>query len=123
MKSIKSLLPELYLIIGTLYYWSLTANLFNWFAIGILALLVTLLLTKNKVLGIVLGGLFILVNLFLVLALLSEFSEFETFNSAAQQLIFVGSLFLGLNLLFSFLLVLKNIKGAITESPTISKEI
>ena len=107
MKALKSYIPEIYFVIATLYYWSLTTIQINWIAIGLLVALGSLIFTKNKVLGIVIGSLLVIINLFLFLALFSEFSEFTSFNAEAKELLFVGSLFLGLNLLFSTLLLYK----------------
>ena len=112
MKTLKTNIPELYLLISILYYWSLTGTLLNWFAIGLLAITVFLIVTQNNILGMVLGVLLVLMNLYMVLALLSEFSEFETINSDALKLIGFGSLYLGLNLLFSCYLFYKHMKIA-----------
>ena len=46
----------------------------------------------------------------------NELSEFETFNAKAQELLFFGSLFLGINLIFSSILLYKY---ATTKSPKI----
>lgn len=114
MKTLKHFAPELYLFAAIGFYYISAAAVINWFAIGLWALLGLLVLSKSKVFGIVLGILLILINLYLVLALLSEFSEFDTFNADAAQLIGLGSLFLGLNLFFAGLLIYKNVKASIT---------
>ena len=107
MKKLKTYLPEIYFIAAILFYWISTANVVNWFAIGFLALIGVLIFTKNKILGIAFGVFFIFINLYMVLAMVSELSEFPEFNTDAQKLFFVGSLFIGLNLLFSSLLIIK----------------
>ena len=113
MKNIKRYLPETYLIAATLFYWISETILINWFAIGLLALLTTLIVTKNKVLGIVIASIWIVTNLYMVLALLSELSEFTEFNNKALQLLAGGTLFLGLNLMFSVMLLVKNARGSV----------
>lgn len=116
MKKIKSRIPELFLIIATFYYWSLTAIAVNWFAIVLLGLLLFLIVSQHKTLGMVFSIVLILINLYLILAMLSEFSEFTEFNDAAKKLLLVGSAFIGLNLLFSTLLVIKYAKKPISKS-------
>ena len=113
MKNIKRYPPETYLIAATLFYWISETILINWFAIGLLALLTTLIVTKNKVLGIVIASIWIVTNLYMVLALLSELSEFTEFNNKALQLLAGGTLFLGLNLMFSVMLLVKNARGSV----------
>ena len=107
MKTLKSYLSEIYWLIAILYYWSLTALAANWFAIALLMILGLLIFTKNKILGMTISIFLILINLYLFLALASEFSEFEVFDADAKKLLGVGVLFIGLNLLFSILMLLK----------------
>lgn len=107
MKILKSYLSEIYWLLAILYYWSLTALVANWFAIVLLMILGVLLVTKNKILGMTISIFLILINLYLLLALASELSEFIVFNADAKKLLGFGVLFIGLNLLFSILLLLK----------------
>ena len=65
------------------------------FSIGILhiVLLIILILQiifKNKITGLLLGGLIFFFNLFFLVALLSEFNDFTEFDADAQKLLFVG---------------------------------
>lgn len=107
MKILKSYLSEIYWLLAILYYWSLTALVANWFAIVLLMILGVLLVTKNKILGMTISIFLILINLYLLLALASELSEFIVFNADAKKLLGFGVLFIGINLLFSILLLLK----------------
>jgi hypothetical protein len=107
MKILKSYLSEIYWLLAILYYWSLTALVANWFAIVLLMILGVLLVTKNKILGMTISIFLILINLYLLLALASELSEFIVFNADAKKLLGFVVLFIGLNLLFSILLLLK----------------
>jgi hypothetical protein len=107
MKTLKSYLSEIYWLIAILYYWSLTALAVNWFAILLLMILGLLLVTKNKIFGMTISIFLILINLYLLSALASELSEFEVFDADAKKLLGVGVLFIGLNLLFSILMLLK----------------
>lgn len=107
MQQLKSLLPEVLLMCATLYYWSLTASTFNWLAIAFMALLIFLLVSKNRAVGLLLGSVIILLNLYLVFALLSEFYEFSEFNDKAKDLLLFGSLFIGTNLILAVWLIYK----------------
>jgi len=110
MKSLKTyfkFIPELYFILSSVYYWIMTGTLWNPFALILLALLATLLIFKKKGLGISLSVLFIIANLYMFLALLSEYREFHEPSQASHNLILFGSIYLGLNLIMSFALLMK----------------
>ena len=111
MKTLKTYIPEIYLLIAVLYYWSLTPSTVNWVAITLLVIIGILIISKNKILGMTIGILLILINLYMFLALASELSEFEVFNSDAKKLLGFGVLFLGLNLIFSTLMLFKYAKS------------
>ena len=96
---VKDVIPELYLLLAVLYYWSLTASLLNTIAISLLLVLIYQIITRNRVLGIVIATVLILASGYLILALLSELSEFSEFNDAKELAIF-GFLYLGLNIGF-----------------------
>jgi|GEM_PF-1224270 len=104
-KRIRTNWPELYLIAATLYYWFLTSSLFNPIAIGLLSVLLFYMLTKNITLGLILSTVYILLNLYLVLALISELSEFQSLDSNFMKLIIIGPIFLGLNLLAGYFML------------------
>jgi hypothetical protein len=117
MKTIKPYLkyiPEAYFILSVVYYWIMTSALFNPFAFILLAALAAVLILKNKGLGVLLSVLFILINLYMFLALLSEYREFHEPSPAAHDLIMYGSIYLGLNLLMSMVLLMKY---ALMQSP------
>ena len=109
----KSEFPECYLIGATLYYWSLTATVLNPVAITLLLILGFQRYTKKPITGVVIAGIFILANLFLVFALLSELSEFVVASRNYYVLLGVGSAFLGINLIVAFLMISKYIKAAL----------
>jgi hypothetical protein len=100
-------LPEYYFIILVL-----AAGYQPPFSIHPVSVLIALLLLiqirwKKIALGIVLGSLFFLVNIFFFGAILSEFKEFSTFDGSAVQLLGGGSLFIALNFLFSIWMLKK----------------
>lgn len=110
MKILKLHLPELYLIGAIIFYYISAASIVNWFAIALLAVLAILVLTKNKALGVAIGFFWILISLYLVLAIISELSEFTSFNKDAMQLAVIGFLFVALNIVFSSILIFKYAK-------------
>lgn len=110
LKHIKSLIPELFLIASVMYYWVLTSNLLNPFAIGLLAILIYQVINKKATLGLIISSIAALLTLFMVLALISELSEFEVVNQNYKNLIIFGTLYLGLTLLMAGLMFFKYLK-------------
>lgn len=113
MKNVKALLkwiPEIYLMASIIYYW-IDTGLFNPFAIAFFLSLSLLLYFKSKVMGIVVSSLFILINMYMVLALLSEFNEFPTFDHSAKNLLFFGLIYIGLNLTMGIIMFIKYVKS------------
>lgn len=112
-------IPEIYLLISIVYYWTLTATLWNPFAIGLLMLIVFQVLKQNKVTGILISSIFIFLNFFLILALISELSEFPEFNSDAKILAFLGFSYLILNIVMGALMLIKHLTKQNTIISTI----
>ena len=100
-------LPEYLMICVILFYWYSTALLLNPVAIVFMVLLVTQLFFKNKIVGIILPSIMALAISFLFLALMSELSEFSSFNYKAGLMLVVGLIFLGLSALASFAMFYK----------------
>jgi len=115
LKHLRCYHSELYFIASILYYWILTGTLLNPVAAVLLIILACLIIFKNRVLGICISALFLLLNIYMVLAMLSELNEFESFNARAKQLAIFGSLYLGLNIAFSISMLIK--WGRITPQP------
>jgi len=105
--SFLSYLIEYLLIIAVLFYWHSTSNLLNPIAIGLLAVLIFQIIFKNKVIGVLIPCVLILLSMYMILALFAEVNEFESFNSDAQRLLFIGlAYFLG-TIMVSFLMIWK----------------
>jgi len=104
------LTPELYLICASLYYWMLTSSLFNPIAMLLLAILTFQLIYKKPGTGLVIASLFLLLNLYMVLALVSELSKFIEVNNEFVQVLLLGGVYLGLNLIFSSIMLFKYVK-------------
>lgn len=83
-------IPEYLLLLAVLFYWLPTSNPLNWVAITLVAVLVLQIIYKNKILGIIISSLLILICCYMYLALFSELREFPTFDADAKQLFFVG---------------------------------
>lgn len=107
--------PEYYLIILVMLSGYTPPFSFNPFAISVVAILLLQIVFKNKISGLIIAGLFILVNLFMTGAVISEFKEFQTFNSGAKNLLFGGILILGFNLLMSGLMIVKYVKRTVSS--------
>lgn len=114
ISKLKPLVPELFLIASVVYYWILTANLFNPFAIGLLAILFYQTVTKKSTLGVIISVAVIVLTLFLVLALLSELSEFEAVNQNYNNLLIFGTLYLVTNLILGSTMLIKYLKQKMT---------
>ena len=117
---VKNVIPELYLILAVLYYWSLTASLLNPIAISLLLVLVYQIITRKQILGIVIATVLILASGYLILALLSELSEFSEYNDDAKELAIFGFLYLGLNITFGAIMLYRYaIKNKIKQTEII----
>lgn len=114
-KDILFLSPEIYLLGATLYYWFLTSNVFNPIAIILLLILTYQLVYKKLTTGVIIAFVFIVLNLYMVLALISELSEFSEPTSNYNQLLIFGTLFLGINLIAGAFMLWKFIKRGLTE--------
>ncbi|WP_138434318.1 hypothetical protein [Winogradskyella algicola] len=110
LKKIKPHISELFLIASVIYYWVLTANLLNPFAIGLLAVLAYQIVNKKATLGLIISITVIALTLFLVLALFSELSEFEVANQNYTNLLIFGILYLGTNLVLGGTMLVKYLK-------------
>jgi len=94
MKKFESILlkaPEYYLIalIALLTFPPLNFWI-GFVGLCIISILVLQIIYRNSVIGFILSGLFLLVDLYFLLALLSEFYKFQTINANAIRLIVVG---------------------------------
>lgn len=87
---------EYFLITAVLYYWFLTSSLWNPIAIGLLLILIFQIIFRNKVIGIIFPMILTFLCLYMILALISEVHEFESFNNTAQKMLLIGlAYFLG----------------------------
>lgn len=114
-KQILLKLPEYLLIAAVLFYWMSAGLIINPIAIGLIALLVFQIIFKNKVIGLMIPSLLILTCLYMLLALMSEFNEFPSFNAEAKTLLFVGLAFFISTMAVSLLMIYKYLRPGIVN--------
>lgn len=108
MRNFKRILlkfPEYYLIVLTFLAGYKPPFFINPIAIGLIVILILQIIYKNKITGIVIAGFFAVINVYMLLALISEFSEFPTLNADALQLLLGGLLLIVLNLFVSAVMI------------------
>lgn len=100
-------IPEYALIAAVLFYWISAGLVINYIAITLLAVIVFQIIFKNRIIGIIIPCLMILICLYMMLALFSEFREFPTFNSEAKTLLFVGLTYFLTTIMVSIIMLYK----------------
>ena len=111
LKYLKSILPELFILASIIYYW-IASSLLNPFAIGLFLIMSYQIVKQKYTSGIIIGIIFIILNLYMVLALISELSEFENSSKGFYTVLVVGSLYLGFNLVMGCIMLIKYLKKA-----------
>lgn len=115
--NLRRLLPVAngYIIISILYYWFETPSIINPVAIGLLGVFgLHLFLAKGSA-KMIFPTVFITLNLFMFLALFSEFREFTEMNKDAILLIGIGTLYLGTNILSAIVIMNSVVNSNISE--------
>ena len=110
MNKFKKLLnayPEYYLIILILLTGYAPTFSINTFAAILSMVIILQIIFRSSITGIIIGFIFILINLYMLLALISEFREMPAFNFSAQQLLFVGLSLILFNLFTSGVMIRK----------------
>ena len=100
-------LPEYLLIASVLFYWISVGRVLNPIAIGLLLVLLLQIIFRPRWLGLLIPVMMAVASLYLILALFSELSEFPSFNTEAQKLLFVGLGFLLSTLFISGVMIVK----------------
>lgn len=104
MKKLKQVLiqlPEYYLIVLALLAGYTPPFTIHSLAIGLAVLLLLQIIFKNRISGLIIGGLFFICNLYMLGALISELHEFQSFNSKAWQLLIGGTMLFAIHLYVS----------------------
>lgn len=99
-------LPEYYLLILTIIAGYTYPFTFNPIFLGLAVVPIFQIVVRNKISGLIIASLFVLLNLYMLGALISELSEFLVFNSSAIQLL-GGLSFLIVNILASSVMFYK----------------
>lgn len=98
-------LPEYLLLGAVFFYWVSAGIAMNPIAIVLTIALILQIIFKNRIVGIALPSLLVLASLYMLLALISELNEFETFNAEARKLLLVGASFFVSTILVSGLML------------------
>ena len=112
MNKFKKLLnayPEYYLIILILLTGYKQSFSINTFTAALAMVIILQIIFRSSITGILIAFIFILINLYMLLALISEFREMPAFNFSAQQLLFVGLSLILFNLFTSGVMIRKYI--------------
>lgn len=119
MKKYLLLFPEL-IILFLSVLWLLDnyfiSSIINYYAIGVIGIILIQLFFKIKFLGIAIGSIIALFSLYMILAVLSEFHDFKRVNFEALQLLFVGCFLCFLGLITSCIMIYKNVVKLEKES-------
>lgn len=115
MKKIKKFIynfPEMYflaVLLGAAFKPPFTVNPI---LMAVACIFIFQMLVMNGFLGMIIANVFLILNSFLLIALISELGEFEVFNSDAYQLLIGGTLFWCSNVFFSILMIRKYMEGS-----------
>lgn len=107
LKKILLQLPEFLLIIAVIFYWNSAGRGLNPIAIILIIGLIFQIIFKNRIVGIIIPSLLILTSFYMLLALMSEFNNFPTFDADAKRLLFVGLSYFIATIIVSGLMIYK----------------
>ena len=107
LKQILLALPEFLLIAAVIFYWISAGMIINPVAISLILILILQIIFKNKILGLIIPSLLIITCLYMLMALVSEFNEFPTFNADAKKLLFVGLSYFISTMIISIIMIYK----------------
>ena len=124
MKSLKSnpvlFLANSYILLSILYYWLETIGGFNPIAYGLFIVFGLHLFGAKGRMKFIFPSIFLAINLYMFLALFSEFREFSSVTKDSMVLLGVGFLYLGLNVL-SAIAIMKNADNSQLEIKKVEK--
>jgi len=109
--------PEYYLVLLALVTGYSYPFSFHPFFIGLATIPILQIVFKNRITGLLLGIVFSALNLYMLGALISEFSEFTEFSNRAKKLLFVGLSIWSLNMLVAATLIYKYSRTEIEGTP------
>lgn len=94
-----------FLLFSLFFYWFETSSFLNPVAIFLFIVLGLHMFVARGPFKFIFPSLFIIINLYMFLALFSEFSEFPILSMEAISLLLVGTLYLGLNIASSVIII------------------
>ncbi|MFT6336750.1 MAG: hypothetical protein ACI86M_001702 [Saprospiraceae bacterium] len=101
--------PEVLFILSVIFYWVSTSSLLNPVAITLFIISMIMMLKRYKPLAVGVGIVYLIINAYMILALLSEFREFLEINSDALLMLGVGGALIAINLYIGLRLIINNI--------------
>jgi len=101
--------PEVLFILSVLFYWVSTSSLLNPVAITLFIIGIIMMLKRFRTLAVVVGVVYLIINAYMILALMSEFGEFSEINSQALSMLAVGGAFIVVNIYIGLRLIINNI--------------
>ncbi|MEM9545823.1 MAG: hypothetical protein AAGA77_07615 [Bacteroidota bacterium] len=107
-----------FIALSLLYYWIETSAVINPIAIILAGIFALHFFVARGFYRMIFPSIFIVLNLYMFLALFSEFSEFSTLDKNALTLLSVGIIYLGLNLISAAIILHHNITSQIVTVET-----
>jgi hypothetical protein len=107
-RSVSKWYPELFLIVSVLIYWISFGVFLNPIAIVLLALLFAQLTYKNKILGLVISAILIVLVSWISVKLLSDIIFADTFLWAGVKMLVIGVTYLSITAYYAVILFIKN---------------
>ncbi len=107
-----------FIVLSLLYYWIETSAVINPFAIILAGIFALHFFVARGFFKLLFPSIFILLNLYMFLALFSEFSEFSTLDKNAISLLAVGIIYLGLNICSAAIILHHNVASQIVTVKT-----
>ena len=101
--------PEILFILSVIFYWVSTSHLLNPVAISLFIIGLVMMLKRFKTLAVVVGVIYLIINAYMILALVSEFREFPEINSDALVMLGVGGAFIVINIYIGLRLIINNV--------------
>jgi len=108
-RHLKPWTPEIILLAETLFYWIASSPL-NYIAMGLVMILVLQKVYKNSTAESYISLLFLLLNLYMCLALASELNEATVWSTKATNLLFLGGIILSVGIFSSLAMLAKWMK-------------
>lgn len=107
-KTLMKNLPEFYLVVLSSLAGYKPPFTFSPLGLVLVAIVIFQLCSRQRVLGLIISGLFLALNVYFVFALISELNEFARFSGEALQLLAGGTLLCIVNFFFGGWMFYKN---------------